>query len=93
MDKQSIENTIIGLTAGTGTTVSFLPQVIKVFKYKKTEDLSPIMFCIHTTGVTLWIVYGVLVNNYIIILFNAITLILCIAILAFMVNQKFKLIS
>jgi MtN3 and saliva related transmembrane protein len=79
---------IIGLIGGTGTTVSFLPQVYKVFKHKKTENLSPIMFCIHTTGVLSWIVYGILIGNYIIIMFNAVTFLLCLAILGFMINER-----
>jgi len=70
-------NRIIGITAGIGTTVSFAPQVYQIAKYKKTENISPVMFCIHTTGVGLWIVYGILQDNYIIIAFNSIAFIFC----------------
>ena len=71
----------IGLLAGTGTTVSFVPQVIKVWRQKSVQDLSPYMLLIHFSGVTLWVVYGLLSKDYVIVLFNVVTLILCFSIL------------
>ena len=47
--------TVLGFIAGTMTTISFLPQVIKVWKTKKTQDISLEMFVIYTGGVFLWI--------------------------------------
>lgn len=85
-----MDNTIIslGLIAGTGTTVSFFPQLYKIIKTKKTENLSPIMFIIHTSGVTCWIIYGILINNLIIVLFNSITLLFCFTIIVYFIKEK-----
>jgi MtN3 and saliva related transmembrane protein len=76
----TIITSAIGIIAGTGTTVSFLPQVIKIIKTQNTKELSPYMFIIHITGVISWIIYGILERNYIICTFNGITLILCMII-------------
>jgi MtN3 and saliva related transmembrane protein len=82
-------NYIIGVFAGIGTTISFIPQVIKIYKTRNTTDISPIMFCIHTTGVVAWVVYGIFEQNYVIIVFNSITCLLCVNILYFIV-QNYK---
>jgi MtN3 and saliva related transmembrane protein len=42
---------IIGLLAATCTTLSFLPQVIKIVKTKKTSDISLLMYVVLTTGI------------------------------------------
>lgn len=72
---------LVGIAAGTGTTISFLPQVWKVFKTRSTGDLSLCMFMIHTTGVSLWILYGVNQGDLVIVVFNAIAMFLCLTIL------------
>ena len=71
----------LGYIAGFFTTISFLPQVIKVWRTKSTKDISIWMFLIFTTGVLLWLIYGLLIINYSLILANTITLILSISIL------------
>lgn len=75
-------HTIIGILAGTFTTISFLPQVIKIYRIKDAKELSLTTFSIFSLGVFLWLVYGVLVHEWPIILANGITLILIIAIIA-----------
>jgi len=82
---------IIGYIAGIGTTISFLPQIIDVINNGKTENISLIMFCIHTTGVSLWVTYGVLVKNYIIVVFNGITLGLCTTMLCYLIKDKLSI--
>jgi len=79
---------IIGLTAAALTTISFLPQAIKVWKTKSTKDLSLGMFSIFTTGVFLWLVYGLLVSDIPIIAANAVTLLLSGTILFFKLTYK-----
>jgi MtN3 and saliva related transmembrane protein len=49
----------IGLLAGTLTTVAFIPQVIKIWRTKKADDISISMFLIFTVGVGLWMIYGI----------------------------------
>ena len=71
----------LGYIAGFLTTIAFLPQVIKVWRTKSTKDISIWMFLIFTTGVLLWLIYGLLIINYSLIIANTITLILSISIL------------
>ena len=70
--------TIIGLLAATCTTIAFLPQVIKTVKTKKTNDISLLMYVILTTGILLWVVYGLLTIDLPIILANSITFVLAL---------------
>jgi len=75
--------TILGLIAASLTTVSFLPQVIKTWKTKKTKDISLPMYLTFTIGVFLWLIYGLFIMSMPIIYANIITLALssCILIL------------
>ncbi len=73
--------TLIGTLAATGTTVSFIPQVVQIIKTRNTEGISLIMYIIFTTGITLWLVYGIILNDLPIIIANTITLILALTIL------------
>lgn len=77
----------IGFLAGIGTTVSFFPQMVRVVRTRSVSDLSIYMFLIHSTGVGLWVAYGVLVNDFIIILFNCITFIFNMVILSFFIRS------
>ena len=49
---------LIGFSAGLLTTISFLPQVIKTWKLKKTEDISFLMYLILAVGIFLWLVWS-----------------------------------
>jgi MtN3 and saliva related transmembrane protein len=51
--------TIIGLIAAAFTTITLLPQLIKIWKTKSTKDISIGMFMFYCGGVLLWFVYGV----------------------------------
>ena len=73
--------TIIGLLAAACTTIAFLPQVIKTVKTKKTKDISLLMYVILTTGILLWVVYGLLTIDLPIILANSITFVLALIVL------------
>ncbi len=71
----------LGFVAGTLTTIAFLPQVLKVWITKSTKDISLIMFVIFTIGVMLWLIYGIIIGNFSLIIANAITLALSASIL------------
>ncbi len=75
-----IEN-LIGFLAGALTTISFVPQVIKVWKSKSTKDISLGMFLLFTIGVSLWLAYGLWINDPPIIVANLVTVVLAILIL------------
>lgn len=66
--------TVIGTVAGFCTTVSFLPQVIKIHKTKSVHDLSLAMFIIFTLGLVSWLAYGILTRSTPIIAANSVTL-------------------
>jgi MtN3 and saliva related transmembrane protein len=72
---------IIGLLAGGLTTLSFLPQVIHVFKTRSTKDISLGMYLLFCTGVSLWIVYSLVINSIAVLLANVATLFLAGAVL------------
>ena len=68
--------TIIGLIAGTCTTISFLPQVIKTIKTKETKDISIAMYIILVIGILFWIIYGILNKDFPVILANSLAFLL-----------------
>ena len=67
---------IIGTLAGTLTTISFLPQLIKTLRLKSARDLSWGMWIVFVTGIALWILYGFLLHAMPVILANVVTFIL-----------------
>ena len=73
---------VIGLAAGLLTTISLVPQVLKIWKTRSAKDVSRKMFFAFSTGVALWLVYGILKGELPIILWNAVSLVLGLAILA-----------
>ena len=72
----------VGLVAGFVTTVAFVPQVWKIWKSKSAKDVSLRTYLAFSTGVALWLVYGVMKQEPPIIIWNAITLVLSVAIVA-----------
>lgn len=72
---------VLGYAAALCTTIAFIPQAVKVFKTKHTKDISLGMFSLLNFGFILWLVYGIILNSYPIILANAITLIFAVYIL------------
>jgi MtN3 and saliva related transmembrane protein len=68
-------------TAALCTTVSFLPQLIRVWQRKSARDISLIMFLLFSFGVACWLVYGIGIGSRPIVAANAITLALSVAIL------------
>ena len=72
----------IGLAAGFLTTISFVPQLLKIWKTRSAEDVSKKMFLAVAAGVFLWLVYGIILGEWPIIIWNSISLVLAAAILA-----------
>jgi MtN3 and saliva related transmembrane protein len=71
----------IGGFAATFTTCSFIPQAWQVWKSKHTQDISLVMYLLFTCGVALWLLYGILLDSWPIIIANGITLLLAGAVL------------
>jgi len=76
-----ITNDLIGSVAGTLTTVSFLPQVLKTYRSRSAKDISLVMFLLFSLGVFLWLLYGLSLQSMPIIVSNGITLVLALSIL------------
>lgn len=71
----------LGYFAASCTTVAFLPQAFKAIRQKDTKSLSLGMYVLFTVGITVWLVYGILKRDNAIVLANAFTVILSLAIL------------
>ncbi len=72
---------LLGLAAGSLTTVSFVPQVLKIWRSKSGSDVSYGMFLLFSLGVSLWLAYGLLLKAAPIIVANAVTLVLALLVL------------
>ena len=66
----------IGLMAGFCTTISFLPQIVRILRTKSAEDVSLLMIFIYLAGIALWLFYGILTAKMPIIVSNGVTCIL-----------------
>jgi MtN3 and saliva related transmembrane protein len=73
---------LLGITAGAMTTGSIVPQVIKIVQSKSARDVSTLFFMIMAGGMLLWLVYGILRSDPVIVLWNAISLSLSLVILS-----------
>lgn len=67
---------LIGYIAASLTTFSFVPQVLHTIKTRDTSGISLGMYCILVIGIFLWLVYGILKGDAIIIVANVATIIL-----------------
>lgn len=72
----SVLNTCIGSIAAVCTTVAFVPQVIKSWRTRDLSGISLPMYTIFTLGVVLWLVYGILIRDWPVIIANAVTALL-----------------
>ena len=80
--------TIVGLAAGTCTTLSFIPQVVRIWKTHSADDISTGMFIVFSIGSSLWFFYGLLSHGLPVVIANGITLCLSLAVL--FLKRRFK---
>ena len=73
---------IVSAVAATLTTAAFVPQALHIIRHKETRAISLFMYVSFATGVALWLVFGVMIGNWPIIVSNGITLLLALAIIA-----------
>jgi len=71
----------IGYAAATMTTVSFVPQLVRVIRLRSARDISLGMFLIFSAGTFAWLMYGLLVHSAPVWIANAVTFLLSISIL------------
>jgi MtN3 and saliva related transmembrane protein len=77
---------ILGLAAGTISSITFLPQVIKIWQTKSAKDLSMPMLLLLVLGVSMWLAYGIIIKNTPVIYTNSMVLFMTFIMLFF----KFK---
>ena len=81
---------IIGLTAAAMGGISLFPQVLKVIRTKSTKDISREMFLLLAGSIFLWLIYGVLLNNFPIIIANFFGFIQALIILFFKIKNQIE---
>lgn len=79
---------LLGMIAGTLTTAAFVPQVVKIWRTRSTHDISLGMFALFSSGLVLWLVYGVVIGSLPIVVSNIVTLALALTILYFKLRYK-----
>ena len=82
--------TVIGTVASVGTALSMLPQLTKLIKEKKAEDISLYMLFVLFLGVSCWIVYGILKNDWIIIISNSFSFVINLSLTVLTLKYKAK---
>ena len=82
------EINLLGMLAGTLTTVAFVPQVVKTWQSKSASDISFGMFLIFNLGLVLWLLYGIAIHSMPVIIANAVTLVLTGMILVLKIRYK-----
>jgi MtN3 and saliva related transmembrane protein len=76
-----IDTNLLGFLAATLTTISFVPQVILVWRKRSAQGISAGMYALFTVGVGLWLCYGLLIGSLPVIIANGITLVLAASVL------------
>lgn len=66
----------IGILAAILTTASFLPQVITILRTRNTQGISLVMYGMFVFGVFCWLIYGLFIQSWPVIIANLITFIL-----------------
>jgi len=78
----------IGIGAGALTALSLLPQLLKIIKEKKADDISYFMLFILLSGLGGWIWYGLLKKDYPIIITNGFSLLVNLLVIFFSIRYK-----
>jgi MtN3 and saliva related transmembrane protein len=78
----------IGLLASCFTALSLLPQLIKLWKEKKAENISIPMLAILFAGLALWIYYGIIKEDWILIIANSISLSMNVVVVVLTLKYK-----
>jgi MtN3 and saliva related transmembrane protein len=79
---------ILGLLAGPITSITFIPQVLQIWKTKSAKDISILMLSLLIIGVSLWLAYGIIVKDVAIIYTNGMVLAMSLLMLYFKFRFK-----
>lgn len=78
---------IVGYGAATLTTVAFVPQVLQALRTRDLKDISLSMYAAFCSGISLWLVYGLLMRAWPIVIANVLTLGLAGSVLFLKIKQ------
>ncbi|MBU1091119.1 MAG: SemiSWEET transporter [Candidatus Omnitrophica bacterium] len=81
---------IVGFLAAFLTMFGFLPQVIKIYRTKSVKDLSLLAILQLMLGIFLWLIYGIYLKNFVIILANSVTFLILLATLVLFIKYNKK---
>ena len=74
---------LMGYVAGSCTTLAFLPQVLRTWRTRSTDDISLGMFSLMVFGILLWLLYGIAVGDWPLIIADGVSLVFAATILFF----------
>lgn len=66
----------LGIVAGLFTTFALVPQIIRVYKLKSAREISLLFNTMLLVGVAIWLVYGIVLGLFSLIIWNSIGIIL-----------------
>ena len=80
---------VIGYFAAIFTTIAYIPQVVKVYKTKRTDEISLGMFTLMSIGVLSWFIYGIMISSVPVMAANFITFLLSLYILVMKIKLDY----
>ncbi len=78
----------LGLAAGTITSITFLPQVVRIWQTKSVKDISMLMMILLIVGTSCWLTYGILMKDVAIIYTNVMVLIMSLVMFYFKIRYR-----
>ena len=76
-----IKTDLIGYLAGIFIIVSLLPQIIKSWRTKSTRDISLLRYLVYIFGLILWVVWGILVSSWPVIMMNGVAVVFALLVI------------
>ena len=80
----------LGYVAATLTTASFVPQAWLTFRTRDVRGISLAMYSVFTLGIALWLVYGLFIEAWPVVIANVVTFALAAAILTMKLSMERK---
>jgi MtN3 and saliva related transmembrane protein len=79
---------LVGTLAAILTTIAYFPQAAKTIRTRDTSGLSIPAYALLICGVTMWMVYGIVLGSWPLILANAIVLVPQSVVMAILLRQQ-----
>lgn len=79
---------LVGYAAAILTTLAFIPQTLKSWQTRDLSGVSLGMYSLFTLGVACWLIYGILLDSWPIILANTVTIVLSGVVLVLKLRHK-----